>query len=166
MRIRWGLFFTPSSSVSPDRLLQHLRFETDQGRFKGYAKEVKGKSVKAIPQGQFCETAKISSVVTVGKEGLSRPGIFRANLVLSAFKGSDTLLSSPFVRKIFFPDYPLSTLKWPKLPTTQPNVSFTHRELNEAQKKAVEKCLSNKEEDRHVVIVVSSISQFPCLPSR
>ena len=145
---------------------QHIRFETDQGRFKGYVKEVSGKSIKVTPKTTFSETAKILSVATVGKEGLSQPEVIRASLVLSAFKGADTLLSSPFVRKIFFPDYPLSTLKWPEVPTTQPNVNFTHRELNEAQKKAVEKCLSNKEEDRHVVIVVSSISQFPCLPSR
>ena len=129
-------------------------------------KEVSGKSVKVTPRTTFSETAKIFSVATVGKEGLSQPEVIRASLVLSAFKGSDALVSSPFVRKIFFPDYPLSTLKWPELPTTQPNVNFTHLELNEAQKMAVEKCLSNKEEDRHVVIVVGSISGFPYVTSR
>lgn len=129
-------------------------------------KKVLGKSVRAVPKTEFSETARIDSVVTVGKEGPTNAEASRAGLVLDAFKGGDTLLSLPFVRKIFFPDYPLHTLQWPKLPTSQSNVSFTHRELNEAQKKAVEKCLNNKEEDRHVVIVVSSIPQFPCLPSR
>jgi hypothetical protein len=35
-----------------------------------------------------------------------------ANLVPDAFKGSDSLLSSPFVRTIFFPDYPLPLRSW------------------------------------------------------
>jgi hypothetical protein len=110
---------------------------------------------------QFDPTAIITSVVTVGKDDLTGAETSRASLILDAFKGGDALLTTPFVRKIFFPDYPLETLKWPALPKTQPKVNFTHRQLNESQQKAVEKCLSNKEEDRHVVIVVSS---FPSLP--
>jgi Cdc6-like AAA superfamily ATPase len=51
-------------------------------------------------------------------------------------------------------------LKWPELPTSQPKINFTYRQLNISQRKAVEKCLSNKEEDRHVVIVVSSTPSF------
>ena len=117
---------------------------------------VSGKSAKVIPKTKFSETARIASVVTVGKEGLTIAGLSRASHVLNAFKGEDTLLSSPFVRKIFFPDYPLDGLKWPKLPKTQPKINFDYRDLNGSQRKAVEKCISNKEEDRHVVIVVSS----------
>ena len=121
-------------------------------------KRVKGKAVRVVPHAKF--NAKIRSVVTVGKEELTLAEATRASLVLDAFEGSDSLLSSPFVRKIFFPNYPLHKLKWPELPGTWPEIDFTYRELNESQRKAVEKSLSNKEEDRHVVIVVSSIPSF------
>jgi len=120
-------------------------------------KKVQGRAVKITPHTQF--TAKIESVVTIGKDELTGSEASRAALVLSTFKGLDPLLSSPFVRKIFFPDYPLDALKWPKLPATQPEIDFVYRTLNESQKKAVEKCLSNKEEDRHVVIVVRPTNQ-------
>ena len=119
---------------------------------------VQGRAVKVTPHAQF--TAKIKSVVTIGKDGLTGAEASRAGLILDAFKGSESLLSSPFVRKIFFPGYPLDTLKWPKLPATQPTINFTYRPLNDSQRKAVERCLSNKEEDRHVVIVVSTTSSF------
>ena len=122
-------------------------------------KNVKGRAVLVTPRTQF--TANIESVATIGKEDLTRAETSRAGLILSTFEGSDSLFSSPFVRKIFFPDYPLHTLKWPELPATQPNINFTYRPLNESQRKAVKRCLSNKEEDRHVVIVVSSLSSFP-----
>ena len=46
------------------------------------------------------------------------------------------------------------------MPPTQPRVNFTYRELNTSQRKAVEKCLSNNEEDRHVVIIVSQTPSF------
>jgi len=111
-------------------------------------------------------TAKIKSVITVGKEELTGAEANRASLILGAFKGSDSLFTSPFVRKVFFPNYPLDTLKWPELPTTQPEISFTYRPLNKSQRKAVEKCLSNQEADRHVVIVVSSSSSFYFLISQ
>ena len=120
---------------------------------------VQGRAVRVTPQAQF--TGKINSVVTVGKGDPTNAEATRASLILDAFEGSGSLLSTPFVRKVFFPDYPLHTLKWPELPTTQPRVSFTYRELNKSQRKAVEKCLSNQEEDRHVVIVVSSTPSFP-----
>ena len=136
--------------------LQHIRFETDQGQIKGDVKQVQGRAVRVAPRTQF--TAKIKSVVTVGKEDLTGAEANRADLILGAFKGSDVLFSSPFVRKVFFPKYPLDTLEWPELPTTQPKITFTYRDLNKSQRKAVEKCLSNKEADRHVVIVVSSSS--------
>ncbi|KAF9787499.1 P-loop containing nucleoside triphosphate hydrolase protein [Thelephora terrestris] len=132
---------------------QHLRFKTDRGKFKGRAKDVSGKSVEVVLKTKFSATAKIEYVVTVGKEGLTIAEISRASLVLGAFEGAGALLSSPFVRKIFFPDYPLHTLKWPKSPKTQPKINFTYRPLNASQRKAVEKCLSNEEEDRHVIIV-------------
>lgn len=96
----------------------------------------------------------------MGKEELTGAEATRASLVLDAFKGLDSLLSSPFVRKIFFPDYPLHRLKWPELPGTQPEIDFAYRKLNESQRRAVEKSLSNKEEDRHVLIVVSSTPSF------
>ena len=108
----------------------------------------------------------IQSVITIGKEQPTIAEATRAILVLNAFKGQDSLLSSPFVRKIFFPRYPLHTLKWPPLPMSQPNIEFAYRQLNGSQRKAVEKCLSNQEEDRHVVIVVSSTPSFPRLVSR
>jgi len=126
-------------------------------------KKVQGRTVHVTPHAQF--TAKIQSVVTIGKDDLTGAEATRAALILDAFKGSDSLLSSPFVRKIFFPDFPLHTLKWPELPPTQPRVDFTHRELNESQQRAVQKCLSNKEEDRLVIIVVSSTSSLSCLTS-
>ena len=121
-------------------------------------KRVQGRAVKIGANVQ--PTANIESVATIGKEGLTVAEASRAALVRDAVKGSDSLLSSPFVRKIFFPGYPLNTLKWPRLPTTQPTINFTYRELNDSQCKAVERCLSNKEEDRHVVIVVSTTSPF------
>ena len=127
-------------------------------------KEVRGRAVRVSPHAKF--TAKIKSVVTVGKEELTGAEATRAGLILDAFKGSDSLLSSPFVRKVFFPNYPLHTLKWPDLPTTKPKINFTYREPNKSQRKAVERCLSNKEADRHVVIVVSSTSSFSFLISR
>ena len=127
-------------------------------------KSVKGRAVTVTPQAQF--SANIESVATIGKEGLTGAELSRAGLILDAFKGSDSLLSSPFVRKIFFPGYPLDTLKWPELITTQPTINFAYRKLNESQRKAVERCLSNKEEDRHVVIVVSSTSSFTFPTSR
>lgn len=138
--------------------LQHIRFKTDKGDIKGHVNTVQGRAVKVTPHAQF--TAPIKSVVTIGKEGLTGAEANRADLILDAFRGFNSLLSSPFVRKIFFPGYPLDTLKWPKLPSTKPKINFTYRSLNESQRKAVEKCLSNKEEDRHVVIVVSSSSSF------
>ena len=119
-------------------------------------KKVSGKAVKVAPHAQITPTAKIRSVVTIGKEELNGAETTRANLVLDAFRDGDSLLSSPFVRKIFFPNHPLHTLKWPKLPKTQPEIDFTYRKLNPSQTRAVEKCLSNEEADRHVVIVVSS----------
>jgi hypothetical protein len=68
-------------------------------------KGVSGKSVEVAPKTKFSETAKIEYVVTVGKEGLTIAGTSRASLVLGAFEGAGALLSSPFVRKIFFPDF-------------------------------------------------------------
>ena len=121
-------------------------------------KRAGGRSVTVAAHAQ--PATNIRSVATIGKDGLTVAEASRADVILSAFKGSNSLLSNPFVRKIFFPGYPLHTLKWPGLPTTQPNINFTHQELNESQLKAVERCLSSKEEDRHVVIVVSSISSF------
>ena len=114
---------------------------------------VQGKAVQVTPHAQV--TTQIKSVVTIGKDELTGAEASRADLILGVFKGSDSLLSSPFVRKIFFPRYPFHTLKWPELPATQPNINFTHRELNGSQREAVERCLSSKEQDRHVVIVVS-----------
>ena len=128
-------------------------FKTDKGDVKGHVSKVQGKAVKVTPRAQV--TAQIKSVVTIGKEELTGAEATRASLILDAFKGSNSLLSSPFVRKILFPDYPLHTLKWPELPTTKPKIDFAYRPLNASQKKAVERCLSNKEEDRHVVIIVS-----------
>ena len=127
-------------------------------------KKVQGKAVKLSPHSQF--TAKITSVVTIGKEDLNGAEASRADLILDTFKGYDSLLSCPFVRKIFFPGYSLHTLKWPALPPSQPEINFTYRPLNPSQKRAVEKSLSNKEEDRHVVIVVSSSHPLSCLISR
>ncbi|KAF9786615.1 P-loop containing nucleoside triphosphate hydrolase protein [Thelephora terrestris] len=116
----------------------HLRFKTDQGKFKGRVKGVSGKSVEVAPKTKFSETAKIEYVVTVGKEGLTIAGTSRASLVLGAFEGAGALLSSPFR---------------PKMPKTQPKINFTYRPLNAPQRKAGEKCLSNEEEDRRVVVV-------------
>ena len=143
---------------------QHIHFKTDKGDFKGHVSGVSGKAARVIPYSQF--NAQIKSVITVGKEQLNDAEATRASLVLDAFRGGDSLLSSPFVRKLFFPGYPLHTLKWPQLPTSQPEIEFTYRQLNESQRMAVEKCLSNEEEDRHVVIVVSSTPSFPPLVSR
>lgn len=151
------IFHTPHRTWSTCWLtheLQHLRFETDQGNFKGYARGVSGKSVQATPG--FSETATVISVTTIGKEGLTNAGASRASLVLSAFKGANTLLSSPFVRKIFFPDYPSYKFQWPPRSGTQPRINFTHRPLNGSQLVAVQKCISNNKKNRHVVIVVSS----------
>jgi hypothetical protein len=144
--------------------LQHVRLKTDQGEIKGHVSYASGKAVRVTPHAQV--NAQIKSVATIGKEDLTPAEATRADLILDAFKGSDSLLSSPFVRKIFFPDYPLHTLKWPELPTTQPKIDFTYRPLNPSQKKAVGRCLSNKEEDRHVVVVVSSTPVFSCPFSR
>ena len=138
---------------------QHVQLTTDQGNIKGHVKGVRGRTANVIPHAQF--TAKIKSITTIGKDDPTPAEASRAALVLDGFKGSGTLLSSPFVRKIFFPGHPLDTLKWPKLPTTQSKINFTYRPLNKSQKKAVEKCLSNKEEDRHVVIVVRPANQPP-----
>ena len=142
---------------------QHIRLKTDQGDIKGHVSKVQGRTVKVTPHSQF--TAKITSVVTIGKEELNGAETSRANLILNTFKGYDNLLSSPFIRRIFFPGYPLHTLKWPTLPTSQPRINFTYRPLNSSQQKAVERCLSNKEEDRHVIIVVSSPPPVFCLVS-
>jgi regulator of nonsense transcripts 1 len=125
---------------------------------------VQGRAVKVTPHKKV--TAKIKSVITIGKEELTGAEASRAGLILEAFKGSDSLLSSPFVRKIFFPNFPLHTLKWPNLPKSQPKNTFTHRPLNVSQQKAVERCLSNKEVDRHVVVVVSPTSWFSLPISR
>ena len=126
-------------------------------------KKVDGKAVKVAPHAKF--TAKIKSIVTIGKEELNGAETSRANLILETFKGRDPLLSSPFVRKIFFPGYDLDTLKWPELPTSEPKLEFTYRPLNKSQRKAVEKCLSNNEEDRHVIVVVSPSPSFSRLLS-
>ena len=137
---------------------QHIRFKTDQGEIKGHVKKVRGKAVKISPHARFAITAKIQSVVTIGKEGLTFAESSRAALVLDAFKGGDLLLSSPFVRRIFFPNYSLDTLKWPQFPASKPGLNFTHRELNPSQENAVLKCLGNKKKDRDVVIIVSPSS--------
>ena len=142
--------------------LQHVRFKTDQGEFEGRVSSARGKGVRVTPFVQVTAqvAAQIKSVATIGKDDLTPAEAIRADLVLDAFKGSDSLLSSPFVRKIFFPDYPLHMLEWLELPTTQPNIDFTYRPLNPSQTKAVGRCLSNKEEDRHVIVVVSSTPPF------
>jgi regulator of nonsense transcripts 1 len=123
-------------------------------------KKVQGKAVQVTPHAQFIATAKITSVVTIGKEELTGAQTSRADLTLDAFKGGDALLATPFVRKIFFPEYPLQKLKWPTLPVTQPKTAVSYRQLNPSQERAMEKSLSNKEEDRLVVIVVSSSSSL------
>ena len=142
------------------RIIQHIRLNTDQGEFKGHVKKVQGKAVQVTPHAQFIATAKITSVVTIGKEELTGAQTSRADLTLDAFKGGDALLSTPFVRKIFFPEYPLQKLKWPALPTTQPKIASSSRQLNPSQERALEKCLSNKEEDRLVVIIVGPASSL------
>jgi hypothetical protein len=152
------------STFATTGTLQHIRFKTANGEIKGHVSKVQGRAVKVTPHAQV--NAQIKSVVTIGKEDLNGAEATRADLVLGAFKGLDSLLSSPFVRKIFFPNYPLDTLKWPELPTTQPKIDFTYRPLNTSQTRAVERCLSNKEEDRHVVIVVSSAFPLSCPFSR
>ena len=128
--------------------------------------KVRGRAVKVTPHAQVQFTTKIESVVTIGKDDLTDAQASRADLILDAFKGSNLLLTNPFVRKIFFPNFPLDTLKWPKLPSTQPTINFSYRELNRSQRKAVEKCLSNNEEDRHVIIIVNSSSSFSFPDSR
>jgi hypothetical protein len=134
--------------------LQHVRLRTDQGEVKGHVNSVQGRAVRVTPQAQLDSAVKITSVVTIGKEELNDAETSRASLVLDAFKGGDSLLSSPFVRKTFFPGYPLDTLNWPPLPTTQPKVNFSYKALNLSQRMAVVKALSNEEVDRQVVIVV------------
>jgi len=120
--------------------------------------EIHGRAVVVTTPTQLAATTKITSVVTIGKDDPTRAETSRVSLILDAFKGGDMLLTAPFIRKIFFPDYPLEKLKWPALPTTHPRVNFTYRQLNKSQRTAVEKCLSNKDEDRHVVIIVSSLT--------
>jgi len=144
---------------------QHIQFKTDQGDIKGHVRGVSGRAARVVPHSQF--TGKIKSVITIGKDDLTGAEATRAMLILNAFKGQDSLLSSPFARKIFFPEYPLDALQWPQLPTSEPKIEFTYRQLNGSQQNAVERCLSNKEEDRHVVIVVSSaLPPFPRLVLR
>jgi hypothetical protein len=58
---------------------------------KGHVSKVQGRAVKVTPHSQF--TAKIKSVVTVGKEELNGAEASRANLILDAFKGQ--IPSSP-----------------------------------------------------------------------
>lgn len=135
--------------------IQHIQFNTDQGEIKGRVKQVLGKAAKVVPHTQLTAAPKVTSVVTIGKEDLTGAESSRADLILNAFKGGDALLSSPFVRKIFFPGYNLQTLRWPNLPRTQPRIRFTYRQLNGSQQRAVEKCLSNEEKDRHVVVIVN-----------
>lgn len=138
--------------------IQHIQLSTDHGEIKGHVRKARGRAVKVIPHAQIIASAKITSVVTIGKEALTEAESSRAGLILDAFKGGNILLTCPFVRKIFFPGYNLETLKWPDLPKTQPNISFTYRPLNESQQRAVKKCLSGEEEDRHVVVIVSPAS--------
>lgn len=140
---------------------------TDQGIMEGCVERAKGKSVRIVPQtGDFDTTAVIRFVTTVGKEGLTTAGKSRANLVLVTFQGSDVLLTSPFVRMVFFPDFPLYELDWPELPPFEPSINLAHLSLNVGQIEAIEKCLSNEEDDRLVVVIVSSITRLLLLFSR
>ena len=129
---------------------------------KGHVRRVRGKAAVVAADFEFNPTATIRSVITIGKGPLTAAKMTRANLVLDAFEGGDSLLSSPFVRKIFFPDHPIHMLEWPKLPAALPVIEFTRIRLNDAQERAVEKCSSNEEKDRHVVIIVRTDPGFAC----
>lgn len=126
----------------------------------GRVGEICGRAVVVTTPTQLAATTKITSVVTIGKENPTRAEASRVSLILDAFKGGDKLLAAPFIRKIFFPGYPLEELKWPDLPTTHPRIISSYQQLNRSQRTAVEKCLSNKEEDRLVVIIVSSFTSL------
>ena len=88
-------------------------------------KYVSGRAVEVAAHAQV--TTQIKSVATMGKDEPTGAEAGRADPILDAFKGSTLSLFSLFVWKIFFPDYPLHTLKWLEPPVTQPKVDFTYR---------------------------------------
>lgn len=112
----------------------------------GRVNAVEGKSVKISVQKAVASTAKITKVVTFGKEGLTAAQEEREQVVLSVLQQRLSFFEIPIVHCIFFQqvDRPARLSRY--------TCSLAGRHLNKSQAAAVERIVSEDPMDRLCLI--------------
>lgn len=118
---------------------------------KGRAIQVEGRAATLQLHNPF-QGNSVRSIVTVGKESLTTAEGRRERIVLDAFRGSNSLLSMPFVRLIWLPSEQPDWLTTPRLPRPKLPVTPQTEHLNPSQQTAVQAIISEAASDRFVLI--------------
>ncbi|KAG6326048.1 hypothetical protein ID866_13041, partial [Astraeus odoratus] len=171
---------TVKSSRFPTRIRtsrqQFLEIETQQGsRIKAHTRKVDGRQAEIEVQGSVTGD-NIKSITTVGKADLTPAEAAREKAILETLKGESSLSSQPFFKTIWLPR---DTPSWPptNLPDCSKQIYCSDLNLNTVQEAAVEKILSNSDENRTVLIqgppgtgkttvIASSITNIIFSPNR
>lgn len=115
----------------------------------GRTRKVDGRNVRINVNGPV-QGNKILSVTTVGKEDLTNAESTREGIVLEALQCKSNILSNPFFQALWLPgERPV----WPEYKQQRaPLHVYPSCKLNTSQRAAVEKILSDKDDDRIVTI--------------
>ncbi|KAH7922887.1 hypothetical protein BV22DRAFT_973466, partial [Leucogyrophana mollusca] len=130
---------------------QTIQIKTDKSAtVTGRAKKVEGRGARIAVEGPVIGT-KIVSITTFGKEEPTHAEAQREMVVLYALQRRVSLSSQPFFQAIWLPtEKPI----WPTLPArrSKPIIYTPSQALNTSQDLAVQKILSDHDQDRIVVI--------------
>lgn len=115
----------------------------------GRARKVDGRSVRISVKGPV-QGNKILSVTTIGKEKLTNAESTREDIVLETLQCRSNILSNPFFRALWLPN---ERPVWPEY-KGQRGALHVHfpQDLNASQRAAVQRILSDKDDDRIVLI--------------
>ncbi|KAI9574020.1 P-loop containing nucleoside triphosphate hydrolase protein [Boletus coccyginus] len=116
-------------------------------RVIGRARRVDGRSVNISLNGPV-QSNKILSVTTIGKDNPTNAESARRDIILKALQHNTNILSNPFFRALWLPE---ERSVWPKFEKEVPPVYFP-RGLNSSQHAAVQRILSDNDDDRIVMI--------------
>ncbi|KAI9574014.1 P-loop containing nucleoside triphosphate hydrolase protein [Boletus coccyginus] len=115
-------------------------------RVMGRARQVDGRSAN-ISLNRPVRGNKILSVTTIGKENPTNAESTRQDIILKALQHNTNILANPFFRALWLPE---ERPVWPEFEREVPPVYFPR--LNSSQHAAVERILSDQDDDRIVVI--------------
>ncbi|KAL4064438.1 hypothetical protein J3A83DRAFT_604055 [Scleroderma citrinum] len=129
---------------------QVLLIETEDGTLTaGRARRVNGRSAQVMVNGPI--KGEITSVSTIGKEGMTYAEVARREVILHILQNRTSLLSEPFFQHIWLPHEHVSWSRQDsKIPA--PQIYFPERSLNPSQERAVEKIMSFSDNNRVVMI--------------